>query len=93
LDPDQIQKIKTHVASRLSTAYNLDKMRRAIDKLKQSIGFEKELEESLLDDDDSNNDDDINDNDEDKKKKKAKRVLKAKRVAIKKEKVEFENRE
>lgn len=90
LDPEQIKEIKTHVTSKLSTAYNLEKMRRAIEKLKQSIQFQKELEESFLDEGEEIFDED---DDDKKKKRKAKRVEKAKRVAVKKEKAEFNNKE
>jgi hypothetical protein len=95
LDPEQIQKIKTHVANRLSTAYNVEKMRRAIEKLKQAIDFQKEIEGRLLDDDDDMNDDDDDDDmdDDKKRKRKVKRLFKAKRVAVKKEKADFENQD
>lgn len=75
--------LRNRVADRLTTAYSLEKMRKAIGRLQESIKLEKNLERNLLhgarlesDDDDA----------EDKKKK-------AKRVAIKKEKAEFDNNE
>lgn len=76
LDPEEVKQLKTHVTNKLTTAYNLEKMRRAIQKLKQSIQFQKELEESFLEDED-----------------KTEFVDKAKRVAVKKEKAEFNNNE
>lgn len=69
-----IQLLKDHVISRLATAYSLEKMRRALDKLKQSVDTERHLQRNEIDDDE---DDAVEE--------------KAKRVAIKKEKVQFDN--
>jgi hypothetical protein len=71
--------LRNRVAERLATAYSLEKMRKAIGKLKESMALEKNLEKNLLIGSQSASDDD------DKKK--------AKRVAVKKEKVEFDNKE
>lgn len=66
------------MAERLATAYNLEKMRKAIARLKQSMAFDNDLERNLLQEAQSESDDD---------------KRKAKRVAIKKEKAEFINHE
>lgn len=73
--------MRNEINDRLAAAYSLDKMRRAIARLKQSLAFQKSLDKNLLGDQvrsegEFNEDDDKN---------------KAKRVAIKKEKVEFDN--
>ena len=39
MDPEEIQKMKNHVANRLATAYGVEKMRKAIEKLKESLRF------------------------------------------------------
>lgn len=74
--------MRNQLADRLATAYSLEKMRKAIERLKQSMAFQKGLEQNLIEaiNDNGNRDDD---EDDDKKK--------AKRVAIKKEKAEFDN--
>lgn len=41
--PEQIQKLKDHVISRLATAYSLEKMRRALDHLRDSVDTERHL--------------------------------------------------
>lgn len=81
LSPSEARVLRNRVADRLSTAYSLEKMRKAIGRLKESMEFEKNLEKNLLQGGQTNSDDD-----DDKKKK-------AKRVAIKKEKAEFDNNE
>lgn len=40
---DDIRRIKDHVLSRLATAYSLEKMRRALDKLRRSVETENHL--------------------------------------------------
>lgn len=40
---DDIRRIKDHVLSRLATAYSLEKMRRALDKLRRSVDNESHL--------------------------------------------------
>lgn len=60
-------------------------MRRAIARLRQSMAFQKSLERNLLDAPLGVNREEEEDDYDDKKK--------AKRVAIKKEKVEFDNNE
>jgi len=85
LSPSEARTLKARVADRLATAYSLEKMRRAIARLKQSIAAEKSLEMNLLQgggEEDGDADEGI---EVDKKKEKAKRV------AIKKEKAEFDN--
>jgi hypothetical protein len=67
----------------LETIYGLEKMRKAIARLRQSMAFQKSLERNLLDTPLGVNI--IREEDDDKKK--------AKRVATKKEKVEFDNNE
>lgn len=71
--------LKNRVAERLATAYSLEKMRKAIGRLKQSMALERNLERNLMEGALLESDDD------DKKK--------AKRVAVKKEKAEFDNKE
>ena len=79
LNPSEAKQSQKELADRLATAYSLEKMRKAIGKLKASMEFQKGLEENLLGKDDED--------DEEAKKRKAKRV------AIKKEKAEFDNNE
>lgn len=79
LNPSEAKQTQKELAERLATAYSLEKMRKAIGKLKASMAFQKGLEENLLGKDDED--------DEEAKKRKAKRV------AIKKEKAEFDNNE
>lgn len=69
--------MRSELADRLATAYSLDKMRKAIVRLKQSMALQRTLEKNLLEPPTLD--------DDDKKK--------AKRVAVKKEKVEFDNNE
>jgi hypothetical protein len=80
LSPSEARALRNRVADRLATAYSLEKMRKAIATLKESMELEKNLEKNLLHPLAVVNDDD------DKKKK-------AKRVAVKKEKAEFDNNE
>lgn len=84
-NPDDIRKLRDHVISRLATAYSLEKMRRALEKLKQSVDQERhlsqnELEASRQQIGESTEVDDAAD-----------ALDKNKRVAIKKEKVEYHN--
>jgi hypothetical protein len=78
-EPEEIEKLKDHVVSRLATAYSLEKMRRALGKLKQSVDDDNHIQmNEILDSNkrgESNND------------------KKEKRVAAKKEKVTFDNNE
>ncbi|XP_068147040.1 myb-like protein X isoform X4 [Drosophila tropicalis] len=46
---EEIRKIKDHVLSRLATAYSLEKMRRALDKLRQSVEAENHLQRNIID--------------------------------------------
>lgn len=71
-DPDDIRELKDHVVSRLATAYSLEKMRRALEKLRLSVDHEKHLQHNEILDNKMDSD-------------------KEKRVAIKKEKAEFDN--
>lgn len=71
VEPEDIRELKDHVVSRLATAYNLEKMRHALDKIKNNMEEEQHLEGNEIPDDS-----------DDKK---------AKRVAVKKEKVEFDH--
>lgn len=80
MNPSEARSLRNRVAERLATAYSLEKMRKAIARLKQSMALEKNLERNLLNGVSSDSDD------EDAKKK-------AKRVAVKKEKAEFDNGE
>lgn len=59
--------------SRLATAYSLEKMRKALTKLREQREQAQHLEENEISDDDAHG------------------TEKAKRVAIKKEKVEYDN--
>jgi uncharacterized membrane protein YdfJ with MMPL/SSD domain len=74
--------MKSQLADRLATAYSIEKMRKAIGRLKQSIVFQKGLEQNLLGAAANGVDDDDDDD-----------TKKAKRVAVKKEKAEFDNNE
>lgn len=73
-DPDEIRHLKDHVVSKLATAYSLEKMRRALDKLKQSIDNENHLQRNEIESETGI---------EDKEKEK--------RIAVKKEKAEYDN--
>lgn len=77
--PEEIQKLKDHVISRLATAYSLEKMRRALDKLKQSVDNERHLVRNNIEEESHDDEADSSD--------------KEKRVAAKKEKVQFDNNE
>jgi hypothetical protein len=79
LNPSEMRNVKSKLADRLATVYSLEKMRRAIARLKQSIAFQNNMENNLLEMQ-------VNGPDGDEKKK-------AKRVAVKKEKAEFDNNE
>ncbi|KRF80118.1 neurofilament medium polypeptide isoform X2 [Drosophila virilis] len=52
---DEIRKLKEHVLSRLATAYSLEKMRRALDKLRQSVDAENHLLRNVIDSDSEEN--------------------------------------
>lgn len=74
-NPEDIQRLKDHVVSKLAQAYSLEKMRRGLDKMIQSIDAERHLKNNEIEND-----------------AKAKEAAeKEKRVAIKKEKAEFDN--
>ncbi|TDG50206.1 hypothetical protein AWZ03_003422 [Drosophila navojoa] len=45
---EEIRKLKEHVLSRLATAYSLEKMRRALDKLRQSVDAENHLLRNVI---------------------------------------------
>lgn len=83
LSPSEVNAVKNQLADRLATAYSLEKMRQAISRLRKSIAVQKSLEKNLLV---AENASSGNDDDENEKKK-------AKRVAVKKEKVDFDNNE
>ncbi|XP_004535824.1 uncharacterized protein LOC101456487 [Ceratitis capitata] len=48
-DPDEIRRLKDHVLSRLATAYSLEKMRRALEKLRQLVDTENHLLHNVID--------------------------------------------
>ncbi|XP_063698646.1 zinc finger CCCH domain-containing protein 13 isoform X2 [Culicoides brevitarsis] len=73
VEPEDVKELKDHVVSRLATAYNLEKMRHALDKIKNNMEQEQHLEANEIP---------VDESDDDKK---------AKRVAVKKEKVEFDH--
>lgn len=52
---DEIRKLKEHVLSRLATAYSLEKMRRALDKLRQSVDAENHLLRNVIESDSEEN--------------------------------------
>jgi len=68
-----IRKLKDHVISRLATAYSLEKMRKALEKMKQTVDDDRHLNKNEVE---AENEDAVD---------------KEKRVAIKKEKVDFDN--
>ena len=78
ISPVEARVLRNRIAERLSTAYSLEKMRKAIAKLKESMELEKNLERNMLIGAQASEDDE---------------KKKAKRVAVKKEKVEFDNNE
>lgn len=47
-DPQEIRQLKDHVVSRLATAYSLEKMRRALEKLKNSVDQEQHLQKNEI---------------------------------------------
>ncbi|XP_067633025.1 neurofilament medium polypeptide [Eurosta solidaginis] len=51
-NPDEIRRLKDHVLSRLATAYSLEKMRRALDKLRQSVETENHLLRNVIEPED-----------------------------------------
>lgn len=81
MSPSETKEMRYELKDRLAAAYSLDKMRKAIARLKQSIAFQKALERNVFDSQISTGDD--NDIDDDKKK--------AKRISVKKEKAEFDS--
>lgn len=86
--PEQIQQLKDHVISRLATAYSLEKMRRALDQLRENVDTERHLLHNEIEHPRDHGriggeDDEGSDSDDDKKKKK-------KRVAVKKDQTEAE---
>lgn len=84
-NPDDIRKLRDHVISRLATAYSLEKMRRALEKLKQSVDQERHLSQNEL----GGSHQQIGESSE--VDDPADALDKNKRVAIKKEKVEYHN--
>ncbi|KAM8714365.1 hypothetical protein ACLKA7_014487 [Drosophila subpalustris] len=52
---DEIRKLKEHILSRLATAYSLEKMRRALDKLRQSVDVENHLLRNVIESDSDEN--------------------------------------
>ncbi|KAH8394808.1 hypothetical protein KR222_006454, partial [Zaprionus bogoriensis] len=52
---EEIRKLKEHVLSRLATAYSLEKMRRALDKLRQSVDAENHLLRNVIESDSEEN--------------------------------------
>lgn len=72
-DSDEIDNLKNHIVSRLATAYSLEKMRKALTKLRTQRERVQHLDDNEISDDDAHGSE------------------KAKRVAIKKEKVEYDN--
>ncbi|XP_075166171.1 uncharacterized protein LOC142238418 [Haematobia irritans] len=52
-DPDEIQRLKDRVLSRLATAYSLEKMRRALEKLRQSVENENHIMHNIIEPDSS----------------------------------------
>lgn len=92
--PEQIQQLKDHVISRLATAYSLEKMRRALDQLRDNVDTERHLLHNEIEHSrdhgkgavgDAGEDDEGSDSDDDDDKKK-----KRKRVAVKKDQTEKE---
>lgn len=53
-NPEEIQRLKDRVLSRLATAYSLEKMRRALEKLRQSVDNENHLMHNIIDADADN---------------------------------------
>lgn len=82
-NPEDIVKLRENVISRLATAYSLEKMRRALEKLKHSVDLERHLGQNEVDTSRTSVTSDENDS--------AEALDKNKRVAIKKEKVEYDN--
>lgn len=74
-DPDEIEELKSHVISRLITAYDLEKLRRVLAELKQTREKATHLDDNEITDSSAQ----------------ARKSEKAKRVAVKKEKVEYDN--
>ncbi|XP_055921632.1 DNA ligase 1 isoform X1 [Eupeodes corollae] len=75
-DPEEIARLKDHVVSRLATAYSLEKMRRALEKLRQSVDNENHLLRNVVESEPKSDDDSDIEN--------------QKRLSVKKEKVEFQ---
>lgn len=73
LSPSEERLVKNRLAQRMATAYSLEKLRKAVEKLRESTALGNNFLEDIY-------------SDEQKKRK-------SKRVAVKKEKVEFDNNE
>ncbi|XP_039969305.1 DNA ligase 1 [Bactrocera tryoni] len=52
-NPDEIRRLKDHVLSRLATAYSLEKMRRALEKLRKYVETDDHLQRNVIEPDDS----------------------------------------
>nr|XP_014091091.1 glutamic acid-rich protein isoform X2 [Bactrocera oleae] len=52
-NPDEIRRLKDHVLSRLATAYSLEKMRRALEKMRKYVEADDHLQRNLIEPDDS----------------------------------------
>lgn len=76
-DPEELELLKNRVISRLATAYSLEKMRRALNKLK--VANDEPAEHSA-------------ESSEESTEQKRADSDKAKRIAVKKEGVEFDNK-
>lgn len=74
-DPEEIARLKDHVVSRLATAYSLEKMRRALEKLRQSVDNENHLLRNVVENEPKSDDDSDIENE--------------KRLSVKKEKVDY----
>lgn len=77
--PNEIEDFKNHMVSRLATAYNLEKMRKTLAKLRESRERNQHLDNN-----------EITDSSDDSRVASLK-TEKAKRIAVKKEKVEYDN--
>ncbi|XP_011196774.1 nucleolin isoform X2 [Zeugodacus cucurbitae] len=51
-NPDEIRRLKDHVLSRLATAYSLEKMRRALEKLRKYVEADNHLLRNVIEPDD-----------------------------------------
>lgn len=86
--PGEIRKLKDHVISRLATAYSLEKMRQALNRLRENVDAERHILHNEIEPLGRSFEEVMGEEDEDDEEKKKK---KKKRIAVKKDQFPGEN--